>query len=290
MGVGLTCWLGLATACMPNLYEYDYPLAVRLTPSPQPISARQQLVGEWQMANPYSRSGSTSGMPRWIFTADGRFTALDVAGANTSFALVGRYTLDASTEPMQLTLQLRGEQEAMQAIAEFTADGKLRLQTSAGGQSQPTDFTAQAIVLDKLSDSSEVPSTAKTPAPAVELPPPSHPAQARQTISAINRAQQAHYLEKGRFTGNVRELGVFVHLENQPYRYQIQLDSSGKQVSIAATPKTDGLRSYRGAVASASEDRGTVAIICQSNRPSATPPTVTRLGNNLRCGANSSSL
>jgi hypothetical protein len=149
------------------------------------------------------------------------------------------------------------------------------------------DLTAQAIVLDKLSDSTEVPSTAQTPTPAVELPPPSHPAQAQQTISTINRAQQAYYLEKGRFTRNVRELGVFVRFENQPYLYQIQLNSSGKQVSIAATPKMDGLRSYRGTVALASGDRGTVAIICQSDRPSATPPTVTGLGNNLRCGANS---
>ncbi|MDY7012682.1 MAG: type IV pilin-like G/H family protein, partial [Cyanobacteriota bacterium] len=103
-------------------------------------------------------------------------------------------------------------------------------------------------------------------------PPPS---TAVQLIAILLRAQQVYYLEQGQFAADVEELGLVATLETEEYFYEIQTEGDRTEtVAIAAIPKDEGLSSYAGAVFALSDNGEpiTVAGICQSDRPSLSPP------------------
>lgn len=112
----------------------------------------------------------------------------------------------------------------------------------------------------------------------------------RIEIGAINRAQHAFFLENNALASTIDELGLNLKLESENYAYSLTNEQSKSLVT--ATAKTDDLKSYTGAVFLVQEADGsmtTVALTCQTDAPSKTPPASPELnGSQPVCPAGSS--
>lgn len=111
-------------------------------------------------------------------------------------------------------------------------------------------------------------------------------AETIQTLSSVNRAQQAYYIERNRFASRLIDLQAGIRPETLSYRYRLA-GVSQTRTFITATAKLRGLKSYTGAVF-ITRTRGqisTLSAICETVRPSSIPPTFPRLvtGNNIIC-------
>jgi len=99
--------------------------------------------------------------------------------------------------------------------------------------------------------------------------------EAQKYVGAMNRVQQAFYLEKSKFATTIEELGVVIKSETQNYRYQIIPQADGKSVMITGTAKTPDLKNYAGLVFIVKDtktaDSITVPILCEAQQ-SSTPP------------------
>ena len=96
-------------------------------------------------------------------------------------------------------------------------------------------------------------------------------AQAKQTINTLQRAQQAHYLERKQFTDSIQSLGVGIELDGKTYTYQIVPQETESWVLIHAIPKFEPLRSYTGIVFVVGREN-LLSLICESNAHATTPP------------------
>lgn len=102
-------------------------------------------------------------------------------------------------------------------------------------------------------------------------------AEGRQNMGAMTRAQQAYYLENNKFSRTIQELGVGIRPETDNYRYRIVPQGNQTQrVMMTAQAKRSGLRSYTSAVfvVKVRNESLTVGAICQTDKPSSTPPTL----------------
>jgi serine/threonine protein kinase len=119
-------------------------------------------------------------------------------------------------------------------------------------------------------------------------------AQARQNVAAMNRAQQAYFLENNQFADSMSELGIGIKTQTENYEY-----------SIRATPLTafnygvsrkDDLRSYVGGVflTRGDEAKGeilTVELLCETkSRGTKRPAEPIVQGNFVECPPNTKSL
>lgn len=115
-------------------------------------------------------------------------------------------------------------------------------------------------------------------------------AEARNTISRINRAQQSFYLEQKRFAGSFEELKLDLKPETQNYIYQIE-SASAEQVITTAIAKISGINSYTGAVfigKTADGEPITLPGICETAQPANTAPEAPSFnGKQIECPANS---
>lgn len=100
---------------------------------------------------------------------------------------------------------------------------------------------------------------------------------AKETMDVLNQAQQTYFSELQKFAMNIVEMGLDIDAQTQDYSYQIVPQQDPHQsVMMTATAKRSGLRSYTGAVfvLESDEERLTLAGICETNKPSSTPPTM----------------
>lgn len=108
--------------------------------------------------------------------------------------------------------------------------------------------------------------------------------EANNYIGAINRAQQAHYLEYNKFANTMDDLGLQFLSENEFYRYKIIPQSDSQTILAVAEAKEEGLKSYTGVVfVTPLETPGdfiTKAQICETNQPSTSPPAMPNLPEN----------
>lgn len=100
----------------------------------------------------------------------------------------------------------------------------------------------------------------------------SAPAQqkAKSITGAINRAQQAYFLEKEKFANNLLDLGLGIKPESDAYQYRIFYHDRKQAVMVAAIPKSNGLKTYiglvnLGKVASTNEET-TFTTLCESEQ------------------------
>ena len=107
-------------------------------------------------------------------------------------------------------------------------------------------------------------------------------AEARQNVGALNRAQQAYFLEAGSFvtqTTNLAQLGVGIQTQTVNYRYTLTGEAGtspqfARNQAAAYASKT--LKSYVGLNATTIGDRTTsevltIGFVCESNAPTQTP-------------------
>ncbi len=104
-------------------------------------------------------------------------------------------------------------------------------------------------------------------------------AEAKNNIGAINRAQQAYYLEYQAFTSDLTELGVGIKTQTVNYSYAL-VGSTGSAgvidtITNQALAIKPALKSYAGIVGtttgnSATSEALTIAFACESNTPFST--------------------
>ena len=114
--------------------------------------------------------------------------------------------------------------------------------------------------------------------------------EAKQYIGSMNRAQQAYYAEKGKFSDTIEGIGIGIKTETTNYKYTI-VNVDNTKIIVSATAKTKNLKSYTGAVFLIKDIDGsdtTKADVCETDRPSQTPPNIPQLiGNDIQCPAGS---
>jgi type IV pilus assembly protein PilA len=90
--------------------------------------------------------------------------------------------------------------------------------------------------------------------------------EAKNNVGAVNRAQQAFYLEKQKFATDFGPLKIGIPTKTDNYEYNIkdETDEETKAV-IKATPQANALLGYGGLVEI--DDGQTFAAACQSDPP-----------------------
>jgi prepilin-type N-terminal cleavage/methylation domain-containing protein len=98
--------------------------------------------------------------------------------------------------------------------------------------------------------------------------------EAKQYVGSANRAQQAYFTEKNRFTTEWGRLGLGVPTETGNYKYSAQTEAPTAQVITLGDPtNTNTLRAYVGGVqigqieTAGVTETTSLAILCQSKQP-----------------------
>ncbi|AKG23360.1 type IV pilin-like G/H family protein [Calothrix sp. 336/3] len=101
--------------------------------------------------------------------------------------------------------------------------------------------------------------------------------EAKQNVGAINRAQQAYYLENSnQFTTRLAELGIGVKTASDNYIYDASTTDANNVVTHKARTKVAKLKSYAGVVYTSSQavnninESITLVTLCEANDPAAT--------------------
>ncbi len=114
--------------------------------------------------------------------------------------------------------------------------------------------------------------------------------EGRNNIGAINRAQQARFLEAAKFaegTTATADLGIGIPTQTANYLYK----SEGTSTSLnTATPVIDNLKAYAGVVFTAqiNNQSATQALACETLATTTTLPTLTESFDSAKseCGTN----
>lgn len=88
--------------------------------------------------------------------------------------------------------------------------------------------------------------------------------EAKNSTGALNRAQQAYYLENQVFADDVNKLSVGV-VNSVSYNYVVSGNDFINQVANLATAQQADLKSYAGGVFKSANNLTTVAILCEAN-------------------------
>lgn len=111
---------------------------------------------------------------------------------------------------------------------------------------------------------------------------------ARQSVSSMNRAQQAYYAENGSFTDSLPKLGIGIRAQNPNYNYSMIL--SNEAVFNYGISRESDLYSYVGGVFLVGDidtDISTKTIVCVANLPGTVQPANPTNNNGvLACAAN----
>lgn len=277
-----------------------------LTQSPNPASTNtrtSQFVGQWRLKDYFPIPLTV------LFTQDGKVFILlpsyltsffssgspSFTGGNVS-AFELAYKINSSTQPMQIDVTSPNDNETLMTIFEFTPDGQLRIEWEGlrPGEPRPTEFTAGAIFLQRVSNTTALPRNTQI----IDLAAQQRKAkesEGRQYIGSLNSAQQAFYAENKKFATAIDELGLGIEKETDNYRYQIVAQSGSiSSIMMTAEAKSPELKSYTGAifVVKIKDEETTVAVTCETDKPSTTPPAMPKAPNNgeeeIKCPAGSS--
>ena len=99
--------------------------------------------------------------------------------------------------------------------------------------------------------------------------------EAKQTLGAVNRAEEAYFLAKGKFADSMKVLELGLPLETPNYHYQMVKSADAKSVVVIAKAKDSRVKSYTAAafaIESGKKKANIVSGICEANAPSATLP------------------
>lgn len=312
-----SCLLPLSIASSSSIAQQPPTLTPTQSPSPTSNNPNtSQLVGQWRLRD-YLPIPLTV-----IFTQDGKLFVLlpsylssfmsaistISSGATPSgsasfsqgsvIAYEYRYKINSATKPMQIDTISPAENQTVATIFEFTPDGQLRIEWEGinPGQPRPTEFTAGAIFLQRVSNTTALPRNTQI----IDLAQQQRQAresEGKQYIGSMNKGQQAFYAENEKFATVLDDLGLGIKPETENYSYQIVPQSgSVPSTMVTAKAKSPDLKSYTGAVFAlkVNDEVSTVSIVCETDKPSTTPPAMPMPPQNaeaeIKCPAGSSSV
>jgi Type IV pilin-like G and H, putative len=102
-------------------------------------------------------------------------------------------------------------------------------------------------------------------------------AQATQYLVQMNKSQQAFYQTNNRLAASLEELERSASIISRSNNYTYELTSPEQtQANITAIPRMGGLKSYISTIRFSSSASATApaTLVCSSNQPSKTPPTI----------------
>ncbi|MUL35556.1 type IV pilin-like G/H family protein [Gloeocapsopsis dulcis] len=94
--------------------------------------------------------------------------------------------------------------------------------------------------------------------------------EAKNSTGALNRSQQAYYLENQIFADDITRLSVGV-VNSVNYNYVVSGNDLMNQVAHLATAQQGDLKSYAGGVFKSTNNQTTLAILCEANNAGNTP-------------------
>jgi hypothetical protein len=258
-------------------------------------NVNQKLLGQWKAKDP-----SSSETLIFIFTPQGKLFSLP-SNSNTPVALEFEYRINPTFKPMQLDVTIPNSAEPVLTIFEFFADGKMRLQLHGTnpGKARPKAFSANAMIFEKVSDATSLPESIQIFNGEPERQVSTQPAvEGKQILNAMNRVQQAYYLENNKFATTIEQLAIDIKPETENYQYRIlPQDKLTSSVMMTATAKSPESKSYTSAVfvTKVNKENLTIAGICETNNPSKIPPLMLKFipskeGGQIECPAGSSLL
>jgi prepilin-type N-terminal cleavage/methylation domain-containing protein len=113
--------------------------------------------------------------------------------------------------------------------------------------------------------------------------------EARNNVGATNRAQQAYFLEAGRF-GAYTEIGIGIQTQTTNYKYTFSdpaPTTNTTAIATLASTLTKGLKPYTGLVWSevdkTTSESTTRALLCEEIKASDTPKSPTITGGQTSC-------
>ena len=224
-------------------------------------SVAKKLIGQWQ--------GQLSGQSvTLIFTQEGKLFILDTPTSATET----EYQINVNPQQKDLDILVEG-QIIMRIIFYFMADGRLRLEVVNFRESRPTSFSSYATIFQKISEQTTLSANLQAAKKGVKNGQnKAIHSEAKQYVSAMNKAQQAFYAENATFSPSIEKLGIGIKSETENYSYSIVLSNDKRFVQSIGLAKRDGLKNYTGIVYltknSDGEYTSTQSRLCESNQPS----------------------
>lgn len=231
----------------------------------------EKLLGHWEVKDP--QSGENLSL---IFAPKGKLFFILPEDNSKKRALELDYTINPETNPMQIDLQINGTPPAL-TIFELTEEGKLQLELDgiAPEKPRPEKFSDRASLLHKVSEETKLPEDVELI--VLDNPAKSGQKVALQYIKIINQSQEEYFQKQGKFAADMEELGVVTNLETENYRYQIVPQGDRTQSTmLTGTAKNADFPSYTSAliVTTIKGKQQVVAVTCQTDQSSMTPPTM----------------
>lgn len=224
-------------------------------------SVAKKLIGQWQ--------GQLSGQSvTLIFTQEGKLFILDTPTSASEM----EYQINVNPQQKDLDILVEGQIIA-RIIFDFMADGRLRLDFVNFRESRPTSFSSYATIFQKISEQTTLSANLQAAKKGVENGQnKARQSEAKQYVSAMNKAQQAFYAENATFSPSIKKLGIGIKSETENYSYSIVLSNDKRFVQSIGLAKRDGLKNYTGIVYltknSDGEYTSTQSRLCESNQPS----------------------
>lgn len=101
--------------------------------------------------------------------------------------------------------------------------------------------------------------------------------EAKTNVGSLNRAQQAYYMEKGKFAdmNNFGNLGLGIATQTSNYEYNIDATNAASPtdpfVTNQARPRVQAVKAYQGGVKlgliAATSEATTLAVLCEAQKP-----------------------
>lgn len=240
----------------------------------------QQLLGQWEITAPF-RDGDASDDDSliFLFAPNGK---LYLINRTKQTAIRAEYQINNINGKVYLDIY----QGSFGARTSFTIDPKGKLiiqqlfipailQNSYNPEIVGKFFMPDLLSLTKVSSDTNL-------APKLEFIPPQSPAknkaerEAKTYVGTMNRAQQAVFLETGKFASTIAALSIGIRDESENYKYQIIVLDPKKAVQQISLPKKNNLKSYIGLVYTANlkgnlSEPTTFNLLCESKTPTKTP-------------------
>jgi len=264
-----------------NLNNYNLNLAAIAADATEIPAEAQQLLGKWQLATSFKDADSFV----FLFAPDGK---LYLINSTKQTATKGEYQITNVNGQIYLDIyqssfgarttfsfnskgQLLIQQLFLPAIMQFMYSSSMSDPNIIGGIFMPNILSLTKISSDTTLD------------PKIDFPDFQSPAnKARQSeaktyIGTMNRAQQAYFLENGKFTNSLDELAIGITSETDSYEYFITVIDAKKAVQQFALPKKDNLKAYAGLVYIAKPSNNSLeatssGLLCESAKPTNQPP------------------
>lgn len=237
-------------------------------PSPltQGEQIREQLVGRWEFL-----FGEGQRVPV-IFTADGQTFALGLRVDQQDTAVRAPWSIDFTRPQPQVVVDC-----GPFLLVGSPSETDMQMQIFRSPLEQNSQPFPEVISIRKVSADTRLPGGV-TVIDVVDFARRqtalARQSEAKSYVGAINRSQQAYFLENQQFA-NAQAVEDYtgIDLKTENYDYQISITQEGRVANVVAIPKRSDLNTYVGRVITRSiaGEIVTVSILCESDRPTQTP-------------------